>query len=274
MLDIPSGTLGFAAGFLHCKSYVLRERNHLAGGIGLHVIDEQVQCVRHTLPVIDPNLEAVLLDIELCDKAVRRNSLDPQRIYLGRRSHECYVRRPWLCAYLIDNHLLGRLFAEHYHLIFRLSGLTVQGVLHIVFHEFREVVSGYDSGTYYAVVECNAVIVRVIDVVGTFIPDCVQAIVGIRDISQRKESPVISLDSGVRSVLEDCGIGQVLVKHYCSAFYGLQGIAVSHDSGNRHGINLGTCREHQRVARIHVALVVVRYRIGKVQGVCRVRVEV
>ena len=206
MLDISLGTLGLATGILHRHPDMLGERGQFSESIGFHVVHEHVQRVRHTLSVIYPEFKTVISDVELGYKTVCRETFNPHRVDLRICCHERNVSRAWLCPDFVYNHLLARFLTEHDHLVLCLALHTVKRVLHIIFLQFRKVVGSHDDRTYNAVIECNTVIVRIIDIIGTLILHSIKPVQCICDIAHCEEAPVISFHSRIRPVLEHCRV--------------------------------------------------------------------
>ena len=184
MLDVPAGTLGCASGLFRHKLDLLREWGEVSEGVCLQIVHIEMKGVGHTSPVIDPDFEAVPFNVELGDEPVGGETAHPHRVNLGILGHESNVSGTWVLSYLVDYQLLGWLLPEHQQLVLGLSRHTFDCVLHIVFLEFRHVVRSYHGRTYNAVYECDTVIVRVVDIIGTFIFHRIQAVCGVGDIAE------------------------------------------------------------------------------------------
>ena len=66
----------------------------------------------------------------------------------------------------------------------------------------------------------------------------------------------------------------ILIKHYGCALERFKRVAVLDKACHHHCVDDVACREYERKARIHVALIIVCDCIRQVEGVCLVRVEV
>ena len=107
--------------------------------------------------------------------------------------HEGDVCGPVSDTFLIDYHLLAGDLLEHVQLIFLLSGQTAGCIFHIIFQKFRQGIVDNDNRLYKRIDESDLLRFRIILVVVVFIPECIDPVYCILDVSQTEESPVIGL---------------------------------------------------------------------------------
>ena len=224
--------------------------------------------------VVHPDFETVLPYVELGDELFRRHSVNPDGINLRIRSHKSDVGGPFPDSFLVDYHLLGRVFLEHIEGVFRISGQTAEGVLHIVFHQFRQGVTDFHARSYQGIKKCNPVRLRVIFIVAVLVLDRIETIYGVLNIPYAEKAPVVSLCGGNGTLEENCRIRLVLVEHHSGPLDRLERVAVLHCSGNHHRINAFSRGKDISVAREHIALVIVSHCSGEVQSVGAVTVQV
>ena len=273
---ILAGTLGsgLAALARHCQLYEFPCLDQLAEGIGLHIIQVQVEGVRLLAGVIDPDLQGVLLRVELAYESLGLDTAYPHGIDLGIRGHEGEIGSPFAYPFLVDYHLLGRFLPEDGEFHLSLSCKAAERVLHIVFLELRQGIVDHGDRAYECVQKGNPLIVRVIKVVPVLVHKGIHPVNRVLYVPEAEEAPFIRLYGRIRTVQEYGRIRLVLVEHHRRSLERLEGIAIHHAAGNHHRVNAFTRREDQREARKHIALIVVAYGVGQVKHVGLGRIQV
>ena len=71
---------------------MLQERSETPQGICLPVIHVHMERIGLSRLVVDPDLQAIALDVELGDEPAGGDAADPHRIYMGVRGVESKVR--------------------------------------------------------------------------------------------------------------------------------------------------------------------------------------
>ena len=167
---------------LHVNRDLFGERLQNPQGVGLVVLDHQIEGVRHSSLDIEPQQETVFLDVELGDDPGRWITLEPQGVDPGPGSHEGYVAETVGNALAVHYHLLGRFLTENVQHEIVLPGLAEKGVLRVVFHEFREAVPDYTLRDEGSVEKGYPVLVRIIHVVAVGIDKGIYAVGGVLNI--------------------------------------------------------------------------------------------
>ncbi len=239
-------------------------------GVGLPVFHEQMQGVRHGTRIIHPEFQTVLGDIELGNHPVRGDPAEPERVDLGIGRHESDVGGSIRQTGLVQDHLLGRTFAEYVQFHFTPARLAIQRIFHFVLHQFRQRVVHNGGRPEKRIQKGDPVFVRIILVVPVGIDHGVHAKKRILQIPETEEAPVIRLDRSEGTLEKDGGISVVLVQHHGRPLDRLQVLAILHGSGDHHAVDRCPGGKYSRISREKISLVVVCDRAGQIQGIGRV----
>ena len=152
--------------------------------------------IRHLALVVHPQLQGVLLEVELVDEFLAGKAPDTHVVDNGVGRHEGKVCRARPHPLFLHHILLGGALAEEVQFYLGMAGQAKGGILHVKFLELIKAVVVHDGGPQQTVQEGDAFALGVVFVVVVLVLDGIHAVQGVRDVPDGEETPVVRSGGG------------------------------------------------------------------------------